>query len=186
MFIEQLDRTRLLITLENEDLSVFELTPKSIDFEKKKTKRLFKQILGLAAVKTGIPLRDKTISVELLPYEGGCFLLATIKNKKRKIYKIKKNHSYFLASFDSADAVLDALKELHRKDNSEFRCSLYSNGGKYFLLFRSIRKLPDSFRIILSEYGTAAACGSLAASHIEENFTLLHRDSAISVIGSLL
>ena len=78
MFIEQLDKTRLLITLENEDLSIFDLSPDSLSMEDKETRDLFKQLLALAAVKTGVVLRNKTISVELMPYDRGCFILATI------------------------------------------------------------------------------------------------------------
>ena len=87
MYIEQLDKTRLLINIEQQDLSIFELRPDTISMANEETRNLFKQILALAAVKTGISLHDKTISVEVMPYDKGCFILATIKEKeKRKIY----------------------------------------------------------------------------------------------------
>ena len=76
MYIEQLDKTRLLINIEQQDLSIFELRPDTISMANEETRNLFKQILALAAVKTGISLHDKTISVEVMPYDKGCFILS--------------------------------------------------------------------------------------------------------------
>ena len=145
MFIEQLDNTRLLITLESEDLSVFNLEPDSLSMEDKETRDLFKQLLALAAVKTGVVLRNKTISVELMPYDSGCFILATIKAKgTRKIYRIKKNASYLLVKFENVAAMLDAVENLYVKGCSEYNCSLYSGKNCYYLLMSSKAAVPKS------------------------------------------
>ena len=154
MFIEQLDKTRLLITLESEDLNIFDLEPNSLSMEDKDTRDLFKQLLALAAVKTGVVLRDKTISVEVMPYDRGCFILATIKSKsKRKIYKIKKTTSYLLVKFSNAGAMLDAVKNLYCKGFTEYSCNLYVGDGSYYVLISSKASIPTGIRILLSEYG---------------------------------
>ncbi len=186
MFIEQLDNTRLLITLENDDLGVFDLNPKKILTEDRETKRLFKQILTLAAIKTGVTLKNKSISVELMPYDSGCFLLVTIRNKKRKIYRIKKNDSYLLAEFHSPDDVLHSLKSLYTKGFSHFSCSLYTDSDKYYLLFKSKANIPTDLKIILSEYGKIKSCSKLTKSKLNESFKLLHGENSISYIGSML
>lgn len=186
MFIEQLDKTRLLITLENDDLGVFDLSPNTIVMEDRNTKRLFKQILTLAAVKTGITLKNKSISVELMPYDNGCFLLATIKNKKRKIYKIKKNNSYLLAEFRSINDVLHSIKAIYSKGCEELNCCFYADSDKYYLLFTSKTKLPTNIKIILSEFGKISSCTFVTKRRIEESCRLLYGENSIKYIGNIL
>ena len=187
MYIEQLDKTRLLINLESEDLSIFDLEPKKISMADKDTQELFKQLLSLAAVKTGIALRDKTVSVELLPYDRGCFILATVKAKnRRKIYRIKKTTSYLLMKFKNVSDMLDAVKLLYNKELREYRCSLYSGKIGYFLLISSKASVPKNARIMLSEYGIIYPCDNLTAVRINEICTLICKDKSIDYLGKLL
>lgn len=187
MFIEQLDKTRLLITLESEDLSVFDLEPDSLSMENKETRDLFKQLLALAAVKTGVVLRNKTISVELMPYDSGCFILATIKAKgTRKIYKIKKTTSYLPVKFGNVTAMLNAVKNLYTKGFSEYNCSLYSGESYYYLLMSSKAAVPKAVRIMLSEYGKILSDDSLTVSRIRETCSVICEDNSIALIGRQL
>ncbi len=184
MFIEQLDKTRLLITLEHEDLDVFDLEPYSISMENKETKSLFKQLLTLAAIKAGITIKDKVLSVETMPYDFGCFLLVTIKPKnKRKIYKIKKFCSYLLAEFENASAMLDGVKKLYSENLITYSCDLYSGNGKYYLLFTSKAVLPNTLSLLLAEYGKIIPYSQLAVSRLEEFCRLLHKSDTIEHIG---
>ena len=186
MFIEQLDSTRLLITLENEDLGVFDLNPKTVLNEDKNTKKLFKQILTLAAVKTENKKKNKSVSIELMPYDNGCFLLATINTKKRKIYKIKKNDSYLLAEFNSTGDVLRSIKLLHTKGLSHYSCCLYTDSKRYYLFFTSKASIPTDLKIILSEFGKIRSCTLVTKSKLNESCKLLHGENSIAYIGSML
>lgn len=187
MFIEQLDKTRLLITLESEDLSIFDLEPDSLSMEDKDTRDLFKQLLALAAVKTGVVLRDKTISVELMPYDRGCFILATIKSKgTRKIYRIKKTTSYLPVKFGNISDMLEAVKTLYGKGFSEYSCSLYSGENFYYLLMSSKAAVPKSVRIMLSEYGKILPEDNLTVSRIREVCRVICEDNSIVRLGKQL
>lgn len=187
MFIEQLDKTRLLINLESEDLSIFDLEPSSISMEDKETRDLFKQLLTLAAVKTGIVLRNKTISVELMPYDRGCFILATVKAKStRKIYKIKKTTSHLLMKFKSASDMLDAVKLLYDKGLSEYSCSIYSGKKLYYLLISSKASVPKAIRIMLAEYGKICPCDKLTIGRLSEFCTLVCKNNSIAYLGKKL
>ena len=187
MFIEQLDKTRLLITLENEDLSIFDLSPDSLSMEDKETRDLFKQLLALAAVKTGVVLRNKTISVELMPYDRGCFILATIKGKgTRKIYRIKKTTSYLPVRFENIGDMLDAVKNLYVKGFTEYNCSLYGDRNFYYLLMSSKAAIPKSARIMLSEYGSILPGDNLTVSRIREVCKLICEDNSIVSLGKQL
>ena len=108
MFIEPLDKTKFLVTLVRDDLKIFNIAPNEISLNNENTRTLLKQILSLAAVKSGITLKNKILSVELIPFDNGCFMLVSTK-PDRKIYKIKKNSSYILVSFDSAAKIFDVL-----------------------------------------------------------------------------
>lgn len=187
MYIEQLDKTRLLITLEYEDLCTFELEPYSISLENNETKSLLKQLLTLAAIKAGVPIKDKTLSVEAMPYDSGCFLLVTIKPKRpRKIYKIKKEASNLLFGFENASCMLEALKQLYSAGFTKCECTLYNDKGTYYLLFRSVARIPTNIRFILSEFGTAVPCGKLTKSRLDEFCEVLCRGNAVESIGCKL
>ena len=187
MFIEQLDKTRLLITLESEDLSIFDLKPESLSMQDKDTRNLFKQLLALAAVKTGVVLRDKTISVELMPYDSGCFILATIKAKHtRKLYRIKKTDSYLPVSFGNVGDMLDAVKNLYSKGFVEYNCSLYSGKNIYYLLMWSKAAIPKSACILISEYGKILSGDNLTVSRIREVCSVICEDNSIGRLGKQL
>lgn len=185
MYIEQLDKTRLLITLEHEDLDVFDLEPYSISMENKETKALFKQLLTLAAIKAGIQIKDKVLSVETMPYDFGCFLLVTIKPKcTRKKYRIKKDTSYQLVEFENAMTMLDCLKNLYIRNFNKFNCNLYRYNGKYYLLFFSKAIFPTCLSLLLSEFGTILPCDGVITSRIEELYESLHKIDTIKYIGN--
>lgn len=187
MFIEQLDKTRLLINLESEDLNIFDLDPNSISMEDKETRDLFKQLLSLAAIKTGIVLRDKTISVELMPYDRGCFILATVKAKgRRKTYRIKKTTSHLLMKFKNVGDMLEAVKLLYDKGFSEYGCSLYRGQLRYYLLISSKASVPKNIRIMLSEYGKICQCDNLTAVRVNEMCTVICKDKSIETLGKQL
>lgn len=185
MYIEQLDKTRLLITLEHEDLDVFDLEPYSISMENKETKALFKQLLTLAAIKVGIQIKDKILSVETMPYDFGCFLLVTIKPKSdRKIYKVKKDISYLLVKFENPMDMLDCLKKLHIKSFNDYNCNLYRYNKKYYLLFFSKAIFPHYLSLLLSEYGRILPCDRVTTSRISELYECLHKFDTIKYIGN--
>lgn len=187
MYIEQLDKTRLLITLEHEDLSTFELEPYSISLENAETRSLLKQLLTLAAIKAGVPIKNKTLSVEALPYDSGCFLLVTIKPKNpRKIYKIKSEPSHLLFKFNSAHDMLKAVENLYSVGCTKYECDLYTLDSKYYLLFSSKTNFPSKIKLTLSEFGTAVTCEKLTKAHLDENCKLLCKKNAVDFIGQKL
>lgn len=187
MFIEQLDNTRLLITLEQEDLNIFELEPYSISFENNETKSLLKQLLTLAAIKAGVSIKDKSLSVEAMPYDSGCFLLVTIKPKgKRKIYRIKGESTQILTKFNTTEEMLGAVKRIYDTGINPADCSLFEGDGNYYLLIVSDRSLPEKVHHILTEYGEITPCSTMSKARLCEFFNTICEKNAISVVGSRL
>lgn len=187
MFIEQLDNTRLLITLEQEDLDTFELEPYSISLENNETKSLLKQLLTLAAIKAGMPIKDKVLSIEALPYDYGCFLLVTIKAKdKRRTYRVKSDVKTTLAYFPDVEAMLNAVKRLYDLSASVSDCSLFEYNGSYCLSLTYSNSCSESINRILSEYGKILPCGSFSMARLREFYNTVCEEDAIRKLGSQL
>lgn len=187
MFIEQLDSTRLLITLEQEDLNTFELEPYSISLENNETKSLLKQLLTLAAIKAGVPIRDRVLSVETLPYDCGCFLLVTIKPKsKRKTYKIKNDGKTILTSFLDVEAMLNAIQRLYSSSARISDCSLFENDGIYYLTLTHSNSDTENIKRILEEYGEVLPCSSFSKARLSEFYNIVCENNVIEKLGSQL
>lgn len=187
MFIEQLDKSKLLITLENEDLNTFDLKPYSISLENRETKALLSQLLTLAAVKAGIQIKDRILSVEAMPYDTGCFLLVTIKpKKKRKLYRIKQEPAYLLAVFADTQKMLEAIKRLYSLGGERYSSTIYSYNGRFYLLISSKMEICKNFFAVMQEYGKVLPCGELTAARLNEYCSPLRSNDSISYIGSRL
>ena len=90
MNIEQIDDSRVLITLCDEDMKSYSVSFDTMSLSDEHTKKVLKQLMYYASDKTGISFEKKHILIEALKYEHGCILLFTVSEKgKRKIYKIK-------------------------------------------------------------------------------------------------
>ena len=187
MIIEQLDSVRLLITLQAEDLHIFDLTPEQITMDRAESVMLIRQILSLALIKAGIRASQKSLSVETLPYSEGCFLLVTIKERaKSGRYRIKQSKSYSLLQTESADTLLSIIKHLY-DFGAAYTSNLYrSESGRYYLLLISGQEITQRLKLLLSEYSLIIPCTRLTLSRLNETCTLLHGENAVDYIGSLL
>ena len=185
MFIEPLDKTKFLVTLVRDDLKIFNIAPNEISLNNENTRTLLKQILSLAAVKSGITLKNKILSVELIPFDNGCFMLVSTK-PDRKIYKIKKNSSYILVSFDSAAKIFDVFEKIQHIKSFDLKSSVYSKGEMFYLLLYSKVSIPKALKIILSEYGKIYPCDKLTVMQLEESCKTIHTLDSISYFGKII
>lgn len=187
MYIELLDNTRLLITLEREDLLTFDLEPYSISVENSETRSLLRQLLTLAAVKAGIPLKDKALAIEALPYDCGCFLLVTIKSKnKRKIYRIKTEESRFLAEFNTISDAFAFMEQVSKSIPPTLLASVYSDDERYYILFKSKETIRKSFKLSVLEFGREIPCNMYTESYLNEHCKLLCSSENFSKLISTL
>lgn len=187
MIIERLDSNRLLITLQSDDLDVFEIEADTLNMENSAHAALIREIISLALVKTGIHAYRKRLSVETLPYGSGCFLLVTVHEKNiHKKYRVKENIKYRLIHISNAQTLLIVIKHLHEVG---FRCksTLYhSETDGYYLVLGFNRRYDAALKRYLCEYGTILPCDALAVSKLDETCQTLYSDTAIAHIGSLL
>ena len=94
MTVEQIDSSKVLISLCNEDLTEYSLRFDTMSFNDPHSRRILNKLLTIACGKTGIKQeKDKSMLVEAMPHSNGCLILLTMnhKKKKRTVYRIKKN-----------------------------------------------------------------------------------------------
>lgn len=159
MYIEKLDSNRILIVLGEGDISLLSpdkaLPPDALS----DAHRLFSGLIGLAAVKVGLSLKRRRISVSFLKGADTIFMIVYLYD----IALLTRGHGkYLLCRFKKARDLLDCLDRLGITLESS---KLYKLGGDHVLC------LPDSFgskRHILSEYASVVSVSKRKLLELEE------------------
>lgn len=189
MTIEQLDETRLIISLCNEDMQVFSLEYESMGFNDPHSRRVLKRLLSLAGTRTGISVSDKNLMVEAMPHNEGCILLVTLIPKSgqgRRTYKIKRPCDCYMYTFSDVEDFLCCVQRLY-EGGFLFRGSkAYRYGGEYYLILSTGGHMPFKAKGLLGEYADTVGTSRLEAAKITEHGTPVAPAHAIMQIGSAL
>ena len=162
MTIEQIDSGKVLIMLKNSDMKDFSLEYGTMGFDDPHSRRILSRLLSLACSKTGLNARNKKMVVEALPHKSGCLILLTLKEKKRRVYRIKRSDKLFCCVFDDAEALLSALDNAEGLPESEL---LLYEGGYYLL---APEKLSSRLAFILGEFSETYYCSKIRAAKLRE------------------
>lgn len=183
MTIEQLDASKVLISLGCEDMKNFELKFENLSFYSEHSKRILLRLLKLACMKAGISAKSKSVLMEALPHRSGCLILVTMMEKKTcKSYKVKSVTPYAYFMFESAEAMLSASGEIYGQNLDLHGNSLWLSEDRYYLIFDSpLLKLRA--KEILSEYGTQHKAARAELARIKERGRLLSGGNALEYIG---
>lgn len=183
MTIEQLDTSKVLISLCNEDMKNFELQFENMSFYSEHSKRILLRILKLACMKAGVSCKSKTVLMEALPHQSGCLILVTMMDgEKRKTYKVKKTEKKPCFAFEGAEEMLTGVEKLYRSSFSLHSNSLWMCEGRYYLIF-DYPLVQECVRRILMEYAVHTACPQVEIARIKERGKLLCGKSAVDIIG---
>ena len=186
MIIQQLDQKRLLINLSKNDLAAFNLSTNKFSFNDEATKLIIREILSLAVIKTGLIIKDRSLSVEALPHKEGCYILATLRTKSgRKKYHIKRNNDNILIRFDHAQDMLNAIDIIFCSNAKLIRSDLYSKDRYYYLSLQTY-SLPKKTKALLSEYGKIFRCNALTLSVLNESSNIIRQKDAVYYIGKII
>ena len=186
MTIEQLDESKVLISLCNEDMRDYKLKFGEMSFCSEHSKRILLRLLQLACSKAGVSFEHKTWLMEALPHNSGCLLLVTmIEKKRRKTYKLKrvKEHPCFV--FESAENLLSAAENLQIRSISLRSNSLWLSDRKYYLIF-DYPFVENKVCNILREYSRKFSYTPAGISRVKETGKLICSGNALSTIGSKL
>lgn len=143
MTIEQLDSHKMLIVLCRKDMQNFALEYNTLSFDNPHSKKILRRLLTLACNRTEAVTTDKKMIVEALPYDDGCLILVTIKDKiKRKIYKVKKKKYTLCFSFENTENLFSFASsfkaDLCVPDNS-----LYYYNKNFFVILENIENYKN-------------------------------------------
>lgn len=190
MIIELIDETRLLISLDEEDMLTFDLTFERFFWKDKHSKDVITELLKLAKEKTGFSVEGHKLMIEAIPQGEGCMILFTLLPKSeegaRKIYKIKNKGELFVYVFDNADNMLSAVKRLFAIKNGLYDSQLLHYKNKYYLVIYTNRGLPPPVGILLSEYANLKGKERATLARILEYGTTVVDRNAVEKIGQHL
>ncbi len=149
MYIEQLDDARLLIALGSEETTLFGGSAEAEDCTEGSL-RAFYGLISLAAAKTGIPLNNKRITVELLPGGGSCLMIVTFQPQKR----LPAGRSVrLIAGFKSAGDMLECTSRLREiPEISSAAASIRKARSGYFVAASSAPLQARAIFRVMSEY----------------------------------
>ena len=183
MTIEQLDESKVLISLCNEDMRDYKLKFSEMSFCSEHSKRILMRLLRLACLKAGVNFEHKTWLLEALPHSSGCLLLVTMLEKKhRKTYKVKRLTEQGCFVFDNAENLLSAAEILRVKDVFLRSNSLWLLKGKYYLVF-DYSVVSALVNNIFQEYSKYFRYSQVAISRIKEIGKPLCTGNALGEIG---
>ncbi len=111
MNIEQLDTSRIFVSLCDSELQEHSLSFESLDMRTPEGKEFFRTLLCSAEKKTGVKLIGRKIRIEALKYTAGCMLLITVRQRSNgRRYRIKSRSGFYTFRFDSADDLISCLE----------------------------------------------------------------------------
>lgn len=182
MTIEQLDTTKVLISLCSEDMEKFALRFNDMSFCDEHSKKVLLRLTQLACMKTGVEMKKGAVLMEALPHQSGCLLLVTLLEKKRrKTYKVKKFREFPCFGFDCIDDLLSCVEILGSKDIPVHRNSLWLYGNRYYLVF-DYPALSPVCRGLICEFADEVKSTAVTLSRIRESGKLLCRNNAVELI----
>ncbi len=183
MTIEQLDTSKVLISLGSEDMKNFELKFENLSFYSEHSKRILLRLLKLACMKAGISAKSKSVLMEALPHRSGCLILVTMMEEKQcGSYKVKSTAPKTCFVFEGAEDLLSAAGEIFGQNLDLHGNSLWLAEDRYYLVFDSpLLKLRA--QDILAEYGTRQKTTKTQLARIKERGKLLQEGNALEYIG---
>ncbi|MEE0264609.1 MAG: adaptor protein MecA [Acutalibacteraceae bacterium] len=190
MNIELLDEKRVLIDLCVDDMQLLSLEYKNLSMQSPVNRRIINNLVRIAKIKTGFKTtQSSTVVVEAMPYQGGCFILITLKEdskvKGRKYKVIRRLHKRVFM-FNSCEEMLSAVEKLYPYKEQISKSTLAVKDNIYYLLV----SIPDNTitiaEIILSEFSSSGISGGIQIAHILEYGNIIAENNAIEKIGSAL
>ncbi len=188
MNIELLDNKRVLIDLCTEDMQILSLKASPYTLCSPINRNILKSLIRIAQKKIGINTDDtSSVYVETMPYDGGCFILITVK-KYHVAQKYKVLHKPYkcLFLFNSCEDMLTAVKQLYIDPNKNYSATLILYKQQYYLLVYTTEKISTGVTVILNEYCKDSTNSRDSMEHILSNGKIICYKNTIKKIGSVL
>ena len=166
MTIEVLNRSTILVSLEDRDMRRYDLCFDGGKESETDVKAGLRDLLCHVGEVCGLSTNGRSWLVEALPSQKGCLLIISVRRVKRRVYRVKRRTVCELCVFFDADAMLDYLRLI--KGRGGYSVWLYE--GRY-ILFPEPAVQKELTRY--SEYGEVYAVSPAAAARVREFGSLL-------------
>lgn len=184
MTIEQINSSKVLIALCNQDMKDYRLEFDSMGFENTHSRKILSRLIKVICTKTGLSTENKKLLMEALPFENGCLILVTFMEMKPKStkYRIKRPREALCFTFDKTQDFLDCIALLYRENIYFPHSRAFLFNGLYYLIF-DYYPVPKRAKRILSEFGKRRKCTKLLLSSLKEAGKALCEKNAVETIG---
>lgn len=179
MNIEQINTSRVLISLCDKELREYDLTYETLDLKNDKTKKILSHLLTAAEDRTGIPLHSGRVMIEAMKYNNGCILLITLmRRRKGRVYHIVGRSSLYAFFFEDSETMLSCMEQLSLSGEAGKHASLYlAPSGMYVLICSAVPHC--AFVRIAGEYACCIRKGRIYCAALREKSRCLVRGCAV-------
>lgn len=189
MIIERIDKKRLLIVLENYDMTSLGISYNDISWEDKNSRIIMARLLTLAKIETGFSIENCKLSIQALPQYNGCAIIFTISpypkhksNKNNNKSHFKSEYKTSIYKFDKIEHLFSLCKKI-KNHISEIKDSIILKiKNFYYLVLYYNSKLPMYTDTLLSEYACPLKSNKITISHLCEQGTLIGKNNALNFI----
>lgn len=189
MNIELLDEKRVLIDLCVEDMQMLSLEYKALNMQSPNNRKVIKNLVQIAKIKTGFQTDEgSVVFVEAMPYDGGCFILITLKGNeiKGRKFRVLKRPYIKIFRFDSCENMLCAIEKLYLNNFKNYKSILIFYKDSYYLLIYSKNNVKSAVNIIANEFSNHSSSNIIYIAHIIEHGKVLSENNAIETIGKAM
>ncbi len=186
MIIEIISSNTIKIILNENDMSLYDISFDKLDRSNPETKRLLIDLIDNIKDEKNIDLSSERLFVEAFPKDdGGCLLYLSILNSNVKVTPEKSSlYITLICKIDSPEVLLEVTSKIYEMFNHILHNSeLYYSDGTYQLILQIFKKADKKLRTILGEFCQISGNSEIEASAIREHYTCIFPINAIEEIS---
>lgn len=181
MIIEIISSTTIKIVLDEEDMSVYDISFDKLDRTNPETKRLLIDLIEIIRFEKNIDLAEERLFVEAFPKDdGGCLLYLSALATNN--YNSDKSSLYntIICKVTSPSVLLKVSSKLYTLFNHILHNSeLYYLDSVYILILHTFKRADKKVKTLLTEFCDITGYGETDASTIREYYTCIYPLNAI-------
>ncbi|MBQ7385533.1 MAG: adaptor protein MecA [Ruminococcus sp.] len=184
MTIEQLDKSRVLISLGLNDMDTYAISIDKLNLKETNTKETLKSLLKLALDRVGISAENKAVLVEAMPHKEGMLILITVDFSKnlRKTYRIKKPRMQPVCKFLGAEELLSCVELIKAEKIKLQSNSLWQYKNAFYVIFE-FGGISAKAKAVLSEYALCYSLSLVRIARIKEAGKEISGSNAVEQIA---
>lgn len=186
MVIEIISSNTIKIILNENDMSLYDISFDKLDRSNPETKRLLIDLIDSVRVEKNIDLSSERLFVEAFPKDdGGCLLYLSILNSNVKVTPEKSSlYNTLICKIDSPEVLLAVTSKVYEMFNHILHNSeLYYCDGTYQLILHIFKRADKKLKTFLGEFCQVSSNGEIEASAIREHYTCIFPINAIEEIS---